>query len=210
VSALCWKVCGITNEADACAALDAGADALGFVLWSRSPRAVDVQTAVELARQVPHDVQKVGVFVDASIEELEGAAACIPLDVVQLSGDESPEACAGITSPVWKALRLAAEISVQEANELAAAYADYTLLLDAAVPGEYGGTGEQSNWPMAAVLAESHRVVLAGGLDPDNVAVAIESVRPWGVDVSSGVEASPGRKDHDQLRRFAAALEPYR
>ncbi len=210
MSPLYWKVCGITNEADARAAVVAGANALGFVFWSQSPRAIDLDTAAEVARQVPEDVETVGVFVDASVGEMNAAAARVPLDVVQLCGDESPAACAATARPSWKALRLSTETSVEEAAELASAYADCTLLLDGSVPGEYGGTGEKTNWPVAAALAESHRVVLAGGLSVDNLAAAVESVRPWGIDVSSGVEESPGRKDHDKLRRFALALEPYR
>ena len=210
MSSLYWKVCGITNEADARAAVAAGANALGFVFWPHSPRVIDLDTAAEVARQVPDYVHKVGVFVDASVEELDAAAARVPLDLVQLSGNESPEACATTPRPSWKALRLSTETSAEEAAERASAYADYTLLLDASVPGEYGGTGEKTNWPVAAALAESHRVVLAGGLSVDNLAAAVESVRPWGIDVSSGVEESPGRKDHDKLRRCALALEPYR
>ncbi len=210
MSGLYWKVCGITNEADARAAVAAGANALGFVFWPHSPRLIDLDTAAEVARQVPESVHKVGVFVDASIEELAAAATRVPLDLVQLSGDESPEVCAAAPRPSWKALRLSTETSAEEAAERASAYADCTLLLDASVPGEYGGTGEKSNWPVAAALAGSHCVVLAGGLNVDNLAVAVESVRPWGIDVSSGVEESPGRKDHDELRRFAVALEAYR
>ncbi len=210
MSDLYWKVCGITNEADADAAVAAGADALGFVFWPHSPRAIDLDTASDIVGQVPEEVQKVGVFVDVSIAELNAAAARVPLDLVQLSGNESPAACAALARPAWKALRLSAATSMEEAAKLASAYADCTLLVDASVPGEYGGTGETSNWPVAAALAASHRVVLAGGLNADNLADAVDSVRPWGIDVSSGVEKSPGRKDHDELRRFAAALEPYR
>ena len=210
MSGLRWKVCGTTNAADAAAAVDAGADALGFIFWQPSPRSVAVDDAAAIAAGVPDRVRKVGVFVDAPLEEITATAERVGLDIIQLHGDEPPDTCASLPLPVWKALRLASSGRSDDAKLRADAYRGCTLLVDAGVPGEYGGTGEITDWDAAARLAERRRVVLAGGLRADNVARAVEHVRPWGVDVASGVEAEPGRKDKSELRRFAAALEPYR
>ena len=210
MSGLCWKVCGITSARDAALAVAAGADAIGFVLWPDSPRAVSVEAAASIARELPERVRRVGVFVDPSPHELEEAAERLDLDHVQLHGNESPTACAYAPRPAWKALRLAPGTSPEEALRQAEPFEDVTLVIDAAVPGAYGGTGEVADWTAAAYLAARRRVLLAGGLRPDNVGAAIEQVRPWGVDVSSGVEAAPGRKDEEKLEAFAAALEDYR
>jgi phosphoribosylanthranilate isomerase len=205
-----WKVCGITSEADADHTVAAGADAVGFVFWPRSPRAVSVDDASAIGAGLGSNVMKVGVFVDPSIDELEDAVDRAGLDVVQLSGDESPDICARAPRPVWKALRIAPTTPVEHALRQADRYADAVLLVDAGVPGAYGGTGEVADWEVAAELAARRRVILAGGLDAANVAAAVEAVGPWGVDVSSGVESEPGRKDADAIRAFAEALERYR
>jgi len=210
MSELRWKVCGLTTVADALAAVAVGADALGFVFWDKSPRAVSVARAGEIAGNIPSGVWKVGVFVNPTRDELAAAADAVGLDFVQLSGDEPAGDCVDLPRPGWKALRFAPGCSLQEAATEAAPYADCTLVIDATVPGEYGGTGRSADWSLAAGLATQRRVVLAGGLNPDNVAAAVEQVRPWAVDVSSGVESAPGRKDENKLRAFAAALEPYR
>ena len=210
MSRLRWKVCGITNLEDAGRAVAAGADAIGFVLWPGSPRAVSVEDAAAIGRRLPAGVWKVGVFVDPSAAELAASAERAELDFVQLSGDETPQLCAAAPCPAWKALRLAPGTSTETAQRQADAYPDATLVVDAGVPGEYGGTGETADWGAAAHLAAQRSVVLAGGLRADNVGAAIEHVRPWGVDVSSGVEARPGVKDEDKVRAFAQALEPYR
>ncbi len=205
-----WKVCGITNETDAALAVAAGADALGFVFWPRSPRAVTVAQAAGIGADRNAGVLRVGVFVDPSADELQEAAEGAALDVIQLSGDEPPEACVSAPRPVWKALRIAPGTSAEDAVGRANAYAGNVLLVDAGVPGEYGGTGELADWEVAAALTSRGRVVLAGGLEAGNVAAALDAVGPWGVDVSSGVEAAPGRKDEARINAFAAALEPYR
>lgn len=210
MSGVRWKVCGITSPEDAAGAIAAGADALGFVLWSGSPRAVTVEQAAALSRRIPESVWRVGVFVDPSADDLDLAAERVALDFVQLHGNESAAACAAAPRPVWKALRLAPGTSTEEARRQADRYPGTTLLVDAGVGGEYGGTGESADWNAAAHLAARREVVLAGGLRADNVAAAVEQVRPWGVDVSSGVEAAPGRKDQSKLSAFARALEPYR
>ena len=207
---LYWKVCGITRPEDAACAVEAGADAVGFVFWPGSPRAVAIDAAARIAGGLTGDVSKVGVFVDPGIEELLEACERCALDFVQLSGDESPEACAAAPRPAWKALRLAPGTSSRVAEQSAAAYPERTLVVDAGVPGAYGGTGERADWEVAAALAAHRRVLLAGGLRGDNVAAAVEQVRPWGVDVSSGVESAPGIKDPHKLTAFGRALEAYR
>ncbi len=210
MSGVRWKVCGITNAADAGRAVAAGADALGFVFWARSPRAISVDDAAVISAGLPEQIWKVGVFVDPSAHELADAAERAGLDFVQLCGDESPELCARSPRPPWKALRLAPGTAPEAALQQADAYPGATLLIDAGVPGEYGGTGRTADWTAAAHLAARRQVVLAGGLRADNVGAAIEQVRPWGVDVSSGIEAEPGRKDENKLNAFSRALEPYR
>jgi len=210
MSGLRWKVCGLTSEADALAAVAVGADALGFVFWPQSPRAVSVSRAGEIAGSIPPGIWKVGVFVDPTPDVLAEAAEAVGLDFVQLSGDEPAGVCDDLPCPGWKALRFPPECSPRQAASQAASYADCTLVIDAAVPGAYGGTGRRADWSLAAELARQRRVVLAGGLSSENVAAAVEQVKPWAVDVSSGVESEPGRKDENKLRAFAAALEPYR
>jgi phosphoribosylanthranilate isomerase len=210
MSGVRWKVCGITNVADAAAAVAAGADAIGFVFWPGSPRAVTIDAAASIAEEIPEEVWKVGVFVDPSPEVLSETDAGVGLDFVQLAGDETAASCAAAPKPVWKVLRLAPGTTPGVAQAWAERYAGCTLVVDAGVPGEYGGTGQAADWQAAAVLASHRRVVLAGGLRADNVGAAIEQVRPWAVDVSSGVEAEPGAKDESELKAFARALERYR
>ncbi len=210
MSGVYWKVCGITNVADATAAISAGADALGFVFWPGSPRAVTIDTAVAIADEIPEEVWKVGVFVDPSPEILSETSAGVGLHFVQLAGDETAASCAAAPKPAWKVLRLAPGTTPEAAQARAETYAGCTLVVDAGVPGVYGGTGQPADWQAAALLASHRRVVLAGGLRADNVGAAIEQVRPWAVDVSSGVEAEPGVKDASELKAFARALERYR
>ncbi len=210
MSGVRWKVCGITNVADAAAAVAAGADAIGFVFWPGSPRAVTIDAAASIAEEIPEEVWKVGVFVDPSPEVLSETDAGVGLDFVQLAGDETAASCAAAPKPAWKVLRLAPGTTPGVAQARAERYAGCTLVVDAGVPGEYGGTGQVPDWQAAAVLAAHRRVVLAGGLRADNVGAAIEQVRPWAVDVSSGVEAEPGAKDEAELKAFARALERYR
>lgn len=210
MSRVIWKVCGITDRAGASAAVTAGADALGFVFWPHSPRGISAAEAGEIVARVSEQIWKVGVFVNPSDDEIGEVVERVGLDFVQLSGDEPPSACEQLPRPGWKALRLAPGCSPQEAETEAAQYAGCTLVVDAAVPGAYGGTGQVADWSAAAALARQRRVVLAGGLRADNVAAAIRQVRPWAVDVSSGVESAPGLKDRNKLRAFATALESCR
>ena len=191
------KVCGITREADALAAARLGATALGFVFWQQSPRQITPTRAGAIVRQLPPGIEAVGVFVNQGVDEIADAVAEAHLTTVQLHGDESVAFAETVTQPVLKAASLAGVDAVlDEWPE------DVVLLLDAHDPVARGGTGRTIDWLRAADIASRRRVVLAGGLTPGNVREAIEAVRPFGVDVSSGVEAAPGVKDLDKMRVF--------
>ena len=195
------KICGITRIEDLRAACDAGADAVGFVFYDKSPRHVSIEAAAALLRAVPPFVQTVGLFVDAAPDYVESVLAAAPLDLLQFHGDEPPEACARYGRPWIKAIRVTPGTDLLEC---AASYgAARGLLLDAFVPGVPGGTGERFDWSLIPAGLPLP-VVLSGGLAPDNIAEAVRRVRPWAVDVSSGVEASKGIKDALKLARFVA------
>ncbi len=205
------KICGITNLEDALVAVAAGADLLGFIFYPPSPRYVAPAVVAEIvaalrARPVgAHRVQTVGVFVDTSPAEIGDVLRGTGLDLAQLSGGEPPHSLELLERRAFKALRPG---SRAEAEADAEWYADLgpaegpELLLDTYRPQSFGGTGEVGDWQMAAALAARYRLLLAGGLTPKNVQAAVRQVRPWGVDVSSGVEAAPGRKDHEKVRAF--------
>ncbi len=191
------KICGLTREEDIDAAVEAGADALGFVLWPGSERAIDPGRLAHLAARVPAFVTRVGLFVD---QDPEFIRRCAPyLDLIQFHGDESPETCRHAPRAWIKALRMREDIDLHAAAE---AYRDARgLLLDAYRPGVPGGTGEVFDWSrIPASLAKP--VILAGGLTPDNVGEAVRRVRPFAVDVSGGIEAARGIKDPAKLRAF--------
>jgi len=192
------KICGITSLEDARAAVAAGADALGFVFYAQSPRFISVEGAAGIITQLPPFVTAVGLFVNEPPEVVEATARACGLDLVQLHGDETPQQCLLPGRRVIKALR------VKDAGSLraAASYPVCGLLLDAWSERVYGGSGEVFDWSLLKHFAASHPVILAGGLTPENVAEAVATVRPWAVDVSSGVESAPGRKDHEKLRAF--------
>lgn len=197
------KICGITRLVDAAEAVACGADALGFVFWPDSPRAVTVAQAREIGRAVPALVSRVGVFVNQSPSDVRAIVAEAGLDVVQLHGDEGVLSFADVGARVIKAINL------DEAGAVARARAypeSIMLLVDATDPVRRGGTGQVANWALAAELAAVRPVVLAGGLRASNVADALRRVRPWGIDVSSGVESSPGLKDAGRLRDLFAAV----
>ncbi|MFL6337145.1 MAG: phosphoribosylanthranilate isomerase [Pyrinomonadaceae bacterium] len=199
------KVCGITNLGDALAALDAGADMLGFNFYARSPRYLTADVARSVIEQLPQGVDCVGVFVNESAPaEVERIARAAGLGAVQLHGDESPEYCQSLRGLLTiKALRVGADYHV----ETAAAFDTDAVLLDAYVRGERGGTGHTFDWALATLTRERVRkLFLAGGLTPDNVAAAVDAVRPYAVDVCSGVETSPGRKSPELMRRFVKAV----
>ena len=193
------KVCGVTRRDDALLAADLGAAAVGFVFWTRSPRYVDPEDAAAIARELPADVAPVGVFVDPTVDEVQRIAARVGLAAVQLHGDESPTLCDGLPYRVLKAVPVAGEGTCAAADRLPSRI---TVLLDARDPVRRGGTGRTVDWEVAAEVAARRRVFLAGGLCPENVAEALRTVRPYGLDVSSGIEARPGRKDAGRLRDF--------
>ena len=194
------KICGITSAADARLAAEAGADAVGFVFWPGSPRAVDVATAREIVRTLPASLARVGVFVDAQRAALARTAESVGLDLLQLHGHEAPADCLGQPRRVWKALGVGADFAPQQAAAYATSVAG--ILLDSG----RGGSGRTFEWAAARGLRESVPfLILAGGLTPENVGRAVADVRPHGVDVSSGVESAPGRKDAGKLRAFVDA-----
>jgi phosphoribosylanthranilate isomerase len=197
------KICGITNAEDARAACEAGVDAIGLNFYPRSPRALSVEKAVGLRALIPPGVQVFGVFVNADAGDVMEIFRVVRLDALQLHGDESPTTVAQLAriAPVFKALRVGPDFS---AGTLESCPGVSGFLFDTADvgPGQYGGTGRLADWRVARQAARSYRVILAGGLNAENVAAAILQVRPYGVDVASGVEASPGAKDHAQLREF--------
>ncbi|MFN8061887.1 MAG: phosphoribosylanthranilate isomerase [Vicinamibacterales bacterium] len=197
------KVCGITGREDAWAAVSAGADAIGFVFWPRSPRAVSADVARAIARGLPPFVTRVGVFVDATPEEMRAVVSHVGLDVLQLHGDETPDVL-GVVGV--RALKAVGRRGAALAEAAGAWPTDVPIVVDAVAPTRRGGTGERADWVAAARLAIERPVILAGGLTPENVADAIHIVRPVAVDVSSGVELRPGVKDHVRLRAFADAV----
>lgn len=204
------KICGLTRPDDVVATVAAGADAIGFVFAPGSKRLVTPESAASLARLVPPFVARVGLFVDASAEFVAAAQRACRLDTLQFHGDESPEYCAHFrpAARVLKAIRVRdLESTLATANR----YEVDALLLDAYVPGQHGGTGARFDWSLAkAVVDRGHTVILAGGLDPSNVADAIRAVSPFAVDVSSGVESGPGIKDAPKVRAFIAAARTAR
>lgn len=197
------KICGITSAADALAAVDAGADALGFMFYAPSPRNVNFDVAAEIIRQLPPFVAKVGVFVNPAEAEVRRAIAECGLDTLQFHGEETPEFCRQFGLKTMKAFRVRDAESLRQTD----AYANEAWLLDSYVAGQLGGTGARFNWDLATEAARRHTVLLAGGLTPENAAEAVRKVRPYGLDVSSGVESAPGRKDAAKVGAFIAAAK---
>jgi phosphoribosylanthranilate isomerase len=193
------KICGITRLEDAEAGVVAGAGAIGFIFWPNSPRFIDPHRARKIAAALPPFVTAVGVFVNQPVEYVNGVASLVRLGAVQLHGDETPAFAAGVTAPVIKALSIGAA-------DVRAWPVRVRVLLDVHDPVARGGTGRTIDWTAAADLAARREILLAGGLTPDNVADAIARVRPFGIDVSSGVERAPGIKDHQRLRALFEAV----
>jgi phosphoribosylanthranilate isomerase len=206
------KICGIRDKNNALAAVEAGADFIGLV-FAPSKRQVDPTQACEIVSAVKKssDATKVvGVFVNAPASQVNEIADFCALDCVQLSGDESWEYCREIVEPIIKAIRIGQQSPEELCAELSAGgellpAQRFITLLDSQVEGKYGGTGESFNWNLAQQVAEKFPVIIAGGLDPKNVARLIETVRPWGVDVSSGVESN-GLKDASKIKAFVKAV----
>lgn len=197
------KICGVTRPEDAAFAAQVGADWLGLNFWPRSRRVIDRSRAVEVAaaaRAARADVGLVGVFVDQPIEEVTALIEAVGLDFVQLHGDEPPDYVRRLGRRAIKAIPLARPSDVDRLDD----YSCATFLVDTPSPGR-GGSGERGDWELARRAAELHRVILAGGLTPDNVAEAVATVAPHGVDSASGVESTPGRKESVLVERFVTA-----
>jgi phosphoribosylanthranilate isomerase len=198
------KVCGITNREDAEAAVAAGADALGFVFYPPSPRAVSVRAAAEITDGLPPYIVRTGVFVDAEPADVLAAARECQLTLLQFHGTEPPEYCTQFGIMAMKAFRVRGPETLDAMQQ----YHTEAYLLDAWTAGQLGGTGERFDWELAIEAQKLGKpIFLAGGLKPDNVAEAIRRVRPYAVDVSSGVEASPGRKDHGKVMAFVRSAK---
>ena len=193
------KICGMTRLPDALHAVEHGANALGFVFWSQSPRFISPARAAAIIAALPAGVSTVGVFVNETVDVINRVAAETGISVIQLHGDEPPAYADALEWPVVRAT------TVEQIEEVSSAWpSGTTFLMDAADPVRRGGTGRTIDWQQAASAARVRRIVLAGGLTPDNVAEAVAAVRPFGVDVSSGVEVAPGVKNGDKVARFLA------
>lgn len=195
------KICGITSAADAQAAIEAGAHLLGFNFYPKSPRHIEENKAAVIRSKLPKRVKAVGIFVNRLPAEVMAIRSSLELDAVQLHGDEPPETVAEIAPvvPVIKAFRVEPEFPLTTLDKYSEAFA---FLFDAANTDQYGGTGCTTDWDVARRASVNHRIILAGGLKVENVAAAVRIVRPYGIDVASGVESSPGKKDRGLLREF--------
>ncbi len=200
------KICGITNENDALAAVDAGADALGFMFYRKSPRAVEPKAVKAIVARLPPFVVPVGVFVNEEAKVVRDLMDECGLMLAQLHGDESAAYCEQLGRPVLKAFRLKNASTFLALAEYQGRAGVRGFLVDAYSEGAYGGTGQVTDWPLAAQVARTSRILLAGGLTAENVGAAIRAVQPYGVDVSSGVEREPGRKDHGKVQAFIKAV----
>lgn len=200
------KICGISRYEDAVCALDAGAWALGFIFHRPSPRFLEPAEAARIVRRLPREVLTVGVFVDSPIEELNEIVREAGLRGAQLHGKESLEYANGVRAEVVvKAIRVDADFDPESAR----AFAGHSLLLDTYVPDAAGGTGKAFDWSIARRVGQIRPFILAGGLTPLNVGEAIDAARPEAIDVSSGVESTPGRKDKEKIAELFQAIELY-
>ncbi|NGZ06868.1 MAG: phosphoribosylanthranilate isomerase [Magnetococcales bacterium] len=192
------KICGITSLEDALAAVAAGADALGFVFYDRSKRYIAPQEAAKILDGLPPFITVTGLFVNAPRDEIRAAAAVCRLDVIQLHGDEAPGECRGLPGRVIKAIRVGCREDLKGVERFPVA----GLLVDAKVTGHYGGSGHLFDWSVLTDFNPRVPLILAGGLTPDNVSEAVRQIRPYAVDVSSGVERTPGVKDPNKMYQF--------
>lgn len=213
------KICGITNVEDALAATHAGADAIGLNFYEKSRRFIDPRIAQQISAATPTDILKVGVFVNSSAREIESIVEQVNLDAIQLHGDEPSQLVGQLpkNKAVIRAHRCGADglapLTIYLTAARAAGRIPDAVLIDADAGTEFGGTGERADWHRVASerpMLENIPLILAGGLTPQNIAAAIATVQPTGVDVASGVESSPGKKDHSKLRDFIAAARSIR
>jgi phosphoribosylanthranilate isomerase len=211
------KICGIKTLKDALAAIEAGADYLGFNFYPKSPRFIEKSVCAEitsiLKREHPQ-VKLVGVFVNSPVYEVKNILQTCSLDLAQLHGDETPEILEAFNGKAFKAIRLSAETSIHQflksvsiRDSVTKSVDSPAMLIDAAVQGIYGGSGVTADWSAAAELAQKYPLFLAGGLTPENVAAAVGRVKPWGVDVASGVESAPGEKDAEKMVQFVKEVK---
>ncbi|NLB60631.1 MAG: phosphoribosylanthranilate isomerase [Lentisphaerae bacterium] len=200
------KICGLTRLEDAQAAQDAGADFLGFVLYARSLRGITARTLRRITAKLIDPPPLVGVFVNARRQRILQIAADCGLHAIQLHGDEAPTDFQAWPGPLWRAL----SFRRRQPYPAPQSWPAERYILDAAAPGQYGGSGRRVDWQLAAALARKHPLMLAGGLTPENVAQAVRRVRPQGVDVASGVEKAPGKKDPRKLVAFIQAVRSCR
>jgi phosphoribosylanthranilate isomerase len=198
------KICGIKTLTDALAAIDAGADYLGFNFYPKSVRFIEMETCAQITSVLKREhpkIKLVGVFVNSPVNEVKNIMEICSLDLAQLHGDETPQMFDQLVPRAFKAFRgIPTDVTGYERDGLPA------LLVDAAAKGVYGGSGLTVDWSAAAELAKKYPLLLAGGLTPENVAGAVRQVRPWGVDVASGVEAGPGEKDPGKMQAFVQAM----
>ena len=197
------KVCGITNLDDAICCIDTGTDALGFIFYKNSPRNISPQAAAKIIQKIPPYVTPVGVFVNERREIIQRTISETGIRIVQLSGDEMPEQCLGYDVKVWKAFRIRHEQEVDHVRQFTISAA----MLDGASGNLYGGSGMRADVSVARAIKQYHPLILAGGLNPENIADAILSVQPYGVDVSSGLESSPGKKEFSKVQKFFEKIE---
>ncbi|MBI5217161.1 MAG: phosphoribosylanthranilate isomerase [Ignavibacteriae bacterium] len=190
------KICGITNFADALFCATAGANYLGFIFYENSPRYIQPSKAREIIRNLPSSATPVGVFVNEMREIIERTIRETTIKLIQLSGDESPDDCSEFSVEVWKAFRLSKHDEVNQTKE----YKISAALLDGSSNGLYGGTGNHADYSIAQELKKIHRLVFAGGLNPDNICEAIHTVQPFAVDINSGIELVPGKKNHQKVK----------
>jgi len=194
------KICGITNFDDAINAVESGADMLGFIFYPKSKRYIEPEKAAGIIREVSSFATCVGVFVNENIEKIKEIIEITMIDLVQLSGDETPQMCLELKNfiPVMKSFKVGENFSSELLSKFKADY----IHLDSHLDGVYGGSGKKFDWEKAIGLNKFGKIVLAGGLTPENVQEAILMVKPYGVDVSSGVEDLPGKKNHDKVKLF--------
>lgn len=197
------KICGITNLKDAMAACEYGADALGFIFYEKSPRYITPASVISIIKELPPFISKVGVFVNEPVEKVRQIKVLTGIDVVQLHGDETPEMCDSVGDEVIKAFKVGEEGRLFGSRGFdISRYKVSAYLLDTYKVGLHGGTGETFDWDIAIEAKEFGRLILAGGLTPENISEAVKKVRPYAVDVASGVEKSPGIKDLKKVKEF--------
>lgn len=197
------KICGITNLEDAERAVDIGVDALGFIFVPASPRYVTIEHAASIISCLPSTVQKVGVFVNEEKQKIDSVIEQTGITQIQLHGDELPEDVAAFSVPVWKVFRVSPSFDVASIEK----YSVSAYLLDAFSTNAYGGTGKTFDWRIAIEAKKYGSIILSGGLNPQNIAVAVRTVKPFGIDVNSGIESAPGKKDFAKLKMLFDELK---